>query len=408
MGQLVFTGTVINSDNGQPIKNGIIQYDKSSDIVTTDSLGKFIIYTANKAPLVIKITTLNCAEELVLDKADSSYATVIINCNPVELLPIQIQYQDAYTIVQKAFTQIPKLYANSSYLSYGFYRNYKKINNQFKELTECKLATVMRIDTLQGKLNCDEAFGILAIRRTLYTIALENFYDNQLTDLFNQNLVYHNAFAAFAPGLFPYTTFAIDSASNDSAWVISYSVKKFSGENHGIENFTLRAFPGEAFETGFITINKSDYAITKLIRESIRNQKYQYPENNNFLLPDRLYTGWFEEGFLEINFEHVHDKYFLKSIFHAYTNTFIHVPTNMVEYKITDYSEWIADSIGYKIDEPLLVLLNAYKTNEKIKYLYQPDSWQTTSPWYFINKETVLAGFAKRGEIEELFRQGGE
>ncbi len=406
-GQFKYTGTIINSADGNPIANCVIHTIDKSIITTSDSAGKFNITISTNGEVAILVSSLNCHINARMLAPSENFPPIYVYCPPVNLPVVEIFYQDAYTIVQTAFSRIPELYIDSSYVAYGFYRNYKKINNLFKELTECKVATAMRIDTVDKQLNCNEAYGIRQIRRTLYTIPIADFYDYQLADLFKQNLVYHNEFAPFGVSLFPYGEFSIDSSSTDSTWVISYKLRRFSGENHGVDNYTPRMFPGEAYESGFITINKADFAIVKLIRESIRNQKYQYPEYNNFIMPDLKYTGWFEEGYLELTYEKLNEKYLLKNIFHAYTNSFVHVPTNMRDYIITDYSEWNCDSIGFIIDQTLLTQMEAYQNNEIIKYTYNESDWETTFPWFFVKQETVLAEISRRGNLPQLFTAGG-
>jgi hypothetical protein len=407
-GQIFYSGTVINSTNGQAMGNCIVQTLDKSVTVACDSSGKFSLEVQTSGELPILISSLNCRIEARLLEPSVHFPSIYIYCAAVNLPPIEIYYQDAYTIVQTAFSRIPYLYMDSSYVAYGFYRNYKKINNLFKELTECKIGIAMRMDTANKLLTCDEAFGIRQIRRTLYTIPIDGFYDYQLSDFFKQNLIYHSRFAPFGPSLFPYGEFAIDEASTDSTWVISYRLQRLTGENHGVDNYDPRAFPGEGIETGFITINKSDYAITKLIRESVRNPKFQYPDHNNFLLPELLYTGWFEEGFLELNYEKIGSNYFLKNIYHAYKNSFVHVPTNTPDYMITDYSEWQCDSIGFTIDNVLLHQMEAYTKNEILPYTYDATAWKNTSPWYFVKKETVIAELEKRGPLLDLFTAGGK
>ncbi|HRF77819.1 MAG TPA: hypothetical protein PLB46_14675, partial [Chitinophagales bacterium] len=150
------------------------------------------------------------------------------------------------------------------------------------------------------------------------------------------------------------------------------------------------------------------YAILKIVREAKRDPKYEYPKNNNFLMPDLKYTGEFDEGYLEINYLNLNGKYFVKNIFHAHTNSFTHVATNQEVYQITDYSEWTCDSIGYIIDDTLMQQLHNYENNEFVKYTYHPEQWEQLPPFFFVKQETVLNDIKKRGDLNILFLNGGK
>ena len=266
----------------------------------------------------------------------------------------------------------------------------------------------MRIKNEKNKLGCDEAFGLQKIRRTRYTIAIDQYYDHALYDVFKQNPVYHHDYSLLTPYFLRHGDFYIDSTSSDSTWVISYSLRGITGENHGVDNYSSEEFYGEADESGYYIINKDDYAILKIVREAKRDPKYEYPKNNNFLMPDLKYTGEFDEGYLEINYLYLNGKYFVKNIFHAHTNSFTHVATNQEVYQITDYSEWTCDSIGYFIDDVLMQQLNTYENNEFVKYTYHPEQWEQLPPFFFVKQETVLNDIKKRGDLNTLFMNGGK
>lgn len=406
--QHLYTATIINAATNAPMADCPIQLEGVRGLYSTDSLGKFEINRPDTGAINLTVLGLNCHVAISIPKPNTQFSPVVVFCPPYELETVPIEYLDGLTIMKKAAGQLPYLYADSAHIAFGFYRNYKKINNVFREITEANVAAVMRIKNEKNKLGCDEAFGLQKIRRTRYTIAIDQYYDHALYDVFKQNPVYHHDYSLLTPYFLRHGDFYIDSTSTDSTWVISYSLRGITGENHGVDNYSSEEFYGEADESGYYIINKDDYAILKIVREAKRDPKYEYPKNNNFLMPDLKYTGEFDEGYLEINYLNLNGKYFVKNIFHAHTNSFTHVATNQEVYQITDYSEWTCDSIGYFIDDVLMQQLNTYENNEFVKYTYHPEQWEQLPPFFFVKQETVLNDIKKRGDLNTLFMNGGK
>jgi hypothetical protein len=407
-GQNLYTATIINSATNSPMKDCPIQLEGVKGIYSTDSLGRFEVNRPDTGAINLTVLGLNCHVGISIPKPNTHFAPVVVFCPPYELATVPIEYLDGLVIMKKAAAQLPNLYADSAYIAFGFYRNYKKINNVFREITEADIASVMRITENENKLYCEEAFGIQNIRRTRYTIAIDQYYDKALKDLFVQNPVYHHDFSLLTPYFLRHGDFYIDSASTDSTWVISYTLRGITGENHGVDNYSPEAFFGEADESGYYVIDKENYAILKIVRETKRDPKYEYPGYNNFLLPDLKYTGEFEEGYLEINYTLFEGKYYVKNIFHAHTNSFTHVATNQEVYRITDYSEFTCDSIGFYIDDNLMQDLKTYENNELVKYQYEPSLWELRPPFFFVKRDTVMSDLQKRGDLTELFVAGGK
>lgn len=406
--QHIYTATIINAATNSPMADCPFQLEGVRGLYSTDSLGKFEVNRPDTGAINLTVLGLNCHVAISIPKPNTQFSPVVVFCPPYELETVPIEYLDGLVIMKKAAAQLPYLYADSAYIAFGFYRNYKKINNVFREITEADIAGVMRIAEEKNKLVCEEAFGIQNIRRTRYTIAIDQYYDRALHDVFKQNPVYHHDYSLLTPYFLRHGDFYIDSASTDSTWVITYELRGITGENHGVDNYSSEDFYGEADESGYYIINKTDYAILKIVREAKRDPKYEYPKNNNFLMPDLKYTGEFEEGYLEINYTYLDGKYFAKNIFHAHTNSFTHVATNQEVYRITDYSEWTCDSIGYIIDDTLMRQLQDYENNEFVSYTYNPALWEKRPPYFFVLKETVLQDIQKRGNLDELFIAGGK
>lgn len=373
--------------------------------VQTDSAGYLTFPEQTKFPVQVEIFTLTCKQTITVSSCDE---TVSVHCPDIVLPTAHIQYLDANDIVRKAAAEIKHNYPDTGYALHGLFRTYKKINHQFDELAEAQLVVGMRIDTTKNIPEASEVFGAHKLRKTPYTITLSNYYDWQVSDLFNQNPVYHADLFPIAPLYIDRCTYILDSAKcTDSTWLVVYAMHSVSGENHGISNFIPESFAGEADETGYFIIRKDNFAIIKFVRESVRDKRYGYPGYNNFLHPDLIYTGEFIEGYLEVIYTLFDDKYIPARIFHAYTNTYTHVATNTQTYHITDYNEWFCDSVSTTLSDADYQAMLDFKPDLSMPYTYQPEDWKNLHPPVFISAETLQQGLTRVAPLETLFIRGG-
>lgn len=370
----------------------------------TDAVGRLDL-TGISLPVTLDIHALTCKRTVVAQQCGD---TVWVECPDIYLPTAEYIYLDAHAIVAKAVANIPANYPDSGFVLYGFFRNYKDINHRFREFTEARVFSAMRVEQEQQKLRCREAFGVQALRRTPYTIEITAFYDHALEDLFKQNMIYH-------PDLFPisglyidHTTFIMDSAATtDTTWTIRYAMHRVTGENHGVDNYVPEHYAGDAKETGYFIIHREHFAFLKIVRESVRNPKYGYPGHNNFLKPDLIYTGEFIEGYLEVDYAPTSIGYIPGHIFHAHTNTFTHVATNTQTYRVTDYNEWFSDSISMVVSSKDHPLLLSYRNDLLIPYTYDPSLWTATPKWVFVRSESVWEDLWLRDDPEKQFIAGG-
>lgn len=401
-------GVVVQAMGKTPLSGAYIQSFGTGDVAFTGDDGAFNLRVRCTGIDTLMLRGLARIDLFIIKDGAYTNDTLEVAQAMVDLEMVNINPNDAKRIVQQAVAKIPENYPTSSYVAFGFFRNYKFINQRFRELTELQMAAAMRMTGSGKSFEVREGYAIDKIRRTLYSIGIDAFYEGDVQDLFKQNLIYHNEFAPFNNLFIDHGDFTFDSTTTDSTWVINYALRGITGENHGVSNYVPQDFLGEAQETGYLIINKSDFAITKLVRESVRNKRYEYPGHNNFLYPDMQYTEQFHEGFLECNYVELNGWYYPVTIFHAYRNTFTHVPTNSNAYYITDYSEWHCDSISEMIDPVWMERFDNYKDPELMYYTYQPADWQQTPPWYFVRKEQVFDDLKLIDEPDLLFTKGGK
>lgn len=396
---------IADASTHKPIDQAVVFVDEGEAILSGSS-GHVLFICSDVQRITVQ--TLMCDTTITITN-NNFPDTVFLSCAPFELDAVSVLPKDAKFIVQSAVKKIPVNYSTSSFVLYGFFRTYKNVNGYFRELTEANIGTLFQVNDENTYQNVDEAFGIQNIRRTKYTLPISEFYDRQLEDLFRQNLIYHNAYAAFNDLYIDKTLFSIDTAaSTDSTWFIRYAMQHITGENHGIDNYIPEQFAGEGTETGYFIIHKTDLAFLTIQRECVRNPKYAYPGHNNFLHPDMRYTGELNEGFLEVVYVKHEGLYYPKQIMHAFANTFTFVPTNQVSWRITEYAEWHSDSLSAVISSELMEALKTYDSDLRYSYTYDPMAWQHTAPWYFVRKEQVFEDLKLLDTPEQLFIKGGQ
>ena len=75
---------------------------------------------------------------------------------------------------------------------------------------------------------------------------------------------------------------------------IRYVCESLGNESHGIENYHEVELREEGWELGEITLLQSSFAVLSVKREAFRRAAYQYPGNNNFVLPQPKFTQEFD------------------------------------------------------------------------------------------------------------------
>lgn len=407
--QIHFTGFIYNKETQSPIPDAFIRIDEIGAMITSDSAGFFSFYGNEETELhTLDIYSLGCHRNTEAVFHSGNIDTITLLCAPVDLEAVQVNYYDPKVIVRKAVEKISENYPDSNFAVPAFYRQYQQVNGKYQNLIESGSTVLFRVEaTRTGKiaaLSADEAFGVNAIRTSKWHFNISDLHDDDYVDLMEQNPVYHLNKSSFTNEMIDAGHFVISPASNDSVWVISYSIKNVSSENHGIQNFNELNLYGEADETGILIIDKATSAFITIERRAVRNDGYDYPKYNNFLQPGMEYTIGFKNAYLLIDFERQGERWYPLRILHSYTNDFFTTATNTRAYVISDYYEWYAGNPYWVLDPATFSQLEKYSTIFKTGAEYNATDWEVTLPgFYFEQANKVISDLESDGPLLQQF-----
>ena len=408
--QLTYKAVLIETETKTPIVDALIILQYKTNFTTSDSSGYFqFIIPENTNQLLLQISTLTCRHTITVNVSDNSLDTIQLLCSPLSLDEVVITYNDPKQIVLNAVKKIPQNYMDSSFALNAFYRHYQNINGNYTNLTEAQSTTLFRISQKLTALVADEAVAVQAIRRSDRYYLPEEFHGDDYKDMLNQNPIYHLLTSSLDPEKVEDCKYFISPLSNDSIWVIYYTAKNYSSENHGISGFYPNDFYGEADETGTYIIDKKTLAFLSIERKAGRNQKYDYPKYNNFLYPDNNYTGEFIDGYLLVLFENDNEKYYPKQILHSYTNEFFASITYERAYRITDYFEWFGGEPTFIISKEAMQQFIDYRSIRENSAKYYPDLWILPIPGIKLISQTELFNaLEKEDSLQNQFFKNGK
>ncbi len=155
------------------------------------------------------------------------------------------------------------------------------------------------------------------------------------------------------PAAFPEYRFDfLDNGTGDTVR-IRYVCELLENESHGIENYHDVELREEGWELGEITLLQSRFAVLSVKREAFRRYAYQYPGNNNFVLPHRKFTQEFEGATFFAEYAWQDSLFHTVRLAYRYANSFYHVTTHELAHTIVDCQEWVADKRSRNIDPNL-------------------------------------------------------
>ncbi|MEZ5013294.1 MAG: hypothetical protein R2794_03310 [Chitinophagales bacterium] len=400
---------MIDSVSGEAIPDAIIYIPGAAGSAVSDAEGRFT-WETTADPVMLTIALLGCTHNYAAHCNTSRTDTIILHCAPVALQEVEIHARSAEAILREAIEKIPVNYPDSAFAVDAFYRHYEKINDVYANLQEAQSLTAFRISGHKGpNIQCSEAVGILALRRSDHFEPFTYSNGDTYKDILLQNPIFHLSGSSLDPKFLKRYVFEISPLSNDSMWTIWYRNNAFITDNHGVDNYSYTDFYGEGFETGIITIDKETMAILSFERRCIRNEKYGYPKYNNFILPDRKYTGEFNEAYLLIRFQKYGAQYYPATILHRFTNTYFSTVTYTKSFTISDYSAWYAGVPVTVISRGAYHALESYSFFDAMRMPYNAGEWEfSLPPFYFEAEQEVKQGLSKKAPLEEQFIRSGE
>jgi hypothetical protein len=388
----IYKFKLINQNDSAAISFASIKIEYINNDIKTNESGEFDLYIEKEFKTInLEIKHINCNKNITIPLLNEKLNVIYVDCPTINLNNVSLKFLSEKEILKKAIQLISTNYIDHDYAINSFYRQYQNRNGTFKNLVESKGVTLFKLKQKSNLIVSEEYFAAKELRRSEYAPTEYTGLDDY-SDFMEQNPIYHLKNSMFEERFIDSYTLSMDSLKDDEKYIINYSCKKFTNENHGISNYHSAKLDKEGFETGKFVIDKNTFAFIEIERNAFRNTNYNYPLNNNFLVPDRKFTVEFIEGHLKINYELHQGKWFLKSMFHSYSNNFYRTQTYKHAYTTTDFFELYSDIPTQYIDSTLKDSFFREPHFMDVTNQYKSDTWEKDLPFfYFAVKEKVFA-----------------
>jgi len=411
-GQNNFTGILLNKQDSMPIQFAIIKSTDINNFTRTDDKGEFSFQIPAKfTKLHFQISAIGLHDTISIHRNHNAKEKIYVDKKPLALDSFNVKGLSAIEIMRKAVEMIPFNYTDSSFASFSFYRQYHKVNDTFKNLVEAQAVIYFKVTPSNKKLTSTYAFDIEQMRRSNFTYDIEDnkYYQNEIASHLSEDPIYNLEKGALNPNAFIFYKFNFDTTSKSDDYVIKYTSLNFSSESHGVENYAELGWFGEAWEEGKFTIDRKSFAIKKTERRAYRNTKFDYPRNNNFIIPSRAYYMEFIDGSQVAEYEQVKGKWFLKTLYHSFTNEYFDSYTTKKAYSLTENFEWYSDSVSHFVSTGLADKFYDKTSLPTCAYVYDKSYWdKILPPFYFVKKEDVYIDLEKKSSVEEQFENSGK
>jgi hypothetical protein len=385
---------------------------ETKQTVLSDANGAFSLpVPAGINSITLNISAIGCKAIVHFNQPFGKIESIYLDLNPNKLADVSVKSLSARDVVRKAISSIPNNYADSGYFSFAFFREYQKVNNEFVNLIEMRQAVMFQLLKTGHEITAKEAYAILELRKTkefpnpLKTINDDLYADEAL--FMNDDPVYHLAQSPFALSRLSDFRFHFDtSVRSGRFYVINYSSNTTAGESHGVQNYRLAGMQGEGYTTGNLFIDRESFAIKRIERHVKRYPGYSYYGKPNMILPELNFSEEFVSGDLIIEYAPVNGKWYLKKLYHQYTDQLFRSVIGDKAYEITDVFEWVSDSVSRYADKSLANKF--YFKNNGAGYCFNKEFWNNVNfPFYFYPRDSVYKDLEKHGSVETQFRNSG-
>ncbi len=359
----IISGVVINNYDSSRVPYARVSLAGGNTLTVTDAKGHFRL-PANSASELLKFGVNALGIDTVFTFRPPYPKTFLLRVVPqgFEIGGATIRGLTAKEVVAEAVRRIPENYPTTGYFFHGFYRQYHRLDSAFLNLVEAKMITIIHPETGNKRLKAKYRFLPLAMRRQTYRyLPVEGVNDNDgiVEEVFSADPVYHLSNSSLTGAVFHYSQYRFDSVVADPQNYILHYRSELSSEDHGLVTHP-GAFPGESYEVGTLTIDRKSFAFVHIERKTFRNKwfNYEFPYNNNFIMPNKLHAGEFLEGQLDIWYKRHKDRWILARLRHGFTNEFFR--TGLLGYgrecAIGQFFEWKTDSITRTVAKDLIPL----------------------------------------------------
>ncbi len=177
-----FKGKLVNKTDSTALAFAAIKLSETGKYATTDEKGEFTLPISEAASLLhLEVSYVGCKTSATITPKANAINTIYVACAPSTLNEIVIEGLTAKEIVKRALMSIPKNYADSSYASPSFYRQYQRVNGKFRNLIEAQTMVMFNVSTSDDQLLAKESFATEHLRRSKY-YEIEQFDRDNIND----------------------------------------------------------------------------------------------------------------------------------------------------------------------------------------------------------------------------------
>ncbi len=392
LAQMPTKAVLLNKADKTPMPYAWVKIDNGAEVQLTDSLGRFGFKVADTIKQVqLEIADIGCHTTILYKLTGDKVERVLVEKQAIIIPTINIAGLTAPKVVEKAIAEIPNNYATKSYFTNSFFRQYHKENGKFVRLIEVQGINMFQLEMPRKQVKCKDAMAIVQMRRGYdYEVNrlphLDHFFD-----LLIENSIYHPVGTVLNPRALSFFKFKFDTtAHSPSDYVVLYESKDYNQES---------------LSSGKITIDKTTYAIKKIVNSNEKNTNGDYRS-----VLSETYGTDFVSGSSVTEYQQIGDKWYLKSMLREYTNKIYYRISGITSSNITECFEWYADStvsdrVSAEYADKFVSDVNLYNC----KYTYNPQAWQKEfPPFVYFTHEEVYKSMSRKEHIEEQFIKAGQ
>lgn len=389
--QVKFNGQLLNKADATPLPYAYLRLADMDKYTVTDSTGKFSFTLPDTLKtLHLEVSDIGLHTTITYTLTGTKLEKVLVAREAHKLKGVEIKGYTAKQVVEKAISQIPVLYAGTSYFAHSFYRQYHKENGKFVKLIELQAVTMFRLTKGKKEITSKEAYSPKAFRRSVdYEVNRLQHLDH-FFDLLQENPIYHAVGTVLNYRSLNDFVFSMDTTkANDSTYAVHYESKNYNEES---------------LVSGTLYIDRYLFAIRKAERVNTKNTNNDYRQ---VLSPE--YISDFESGSLSVEYEPIDGVWYMTKLLREYTsNIYYRMSGNRMSH-ITECFEWYADSITDRVSATLGDNFAETSNLYGCKYEYKPDDWAVPQrPFVYFKQEEVYNSLDKRRPINEQFKVAGQ
>lgn len=348
---LILEGKILDKQN-EAIPFATISLQESLVATTSDLEGNFnLIFSSNNLPdsLVIRHISFTSKKLFLSENNFKNSINIKLETKENEVGVIEITAKTALNYIEKAISKIEENYISNTYYLEGFYRQIHKENGKFVRLIEA-MANIKETIFERGNEKQKERFAIHNIRRSNVYERNGDKHGDHFVDLMSENPI-------------NYTQVSFLNLNN----IHNYNFKKVANEKSTEEKifFQNKVWQAPQNKSGFIVINKEDFAVLSIEIVSTKNPSYRAEQLSNWKFQNGTYSASFRKD---------KGKYFCSKSSKYYNHYVLNEYSNNIDFVVEEYFEWFTfDLFKEKTSNKKYSLLsNLYS----LDYKYNADYWR--------------------------------